>query len=446
MPLYAGVCEANITPPPGVWMGGYAGRGPAVGVHDELYAHALVLDNGQTRIALVVADLVALPYEDAMITRQCIASDLGTEPGAVMLHCTHTHGGPYAYPFRGMGEADKAYTDILHRKLIGVARQAGDNLQPARLTYGESSAQIGVNRRQTRPDGRVTIGKDYGGPVSPLVQVLCVNGADGRTFALLFSHACHPVTLGADNRLLTADWPGAAVAHLKERFRAESAETGIASDALPFCLQGCCADINPIQQFSWEAMRANGRAIADAAHTARWNAHGHVGETLDFAETTLRLPLLPPPAKEELERLIARSLSDEADLEARGEEARLMMARAMRQWAQDAHRIALNPHFRLEQPFTVQKLALGGVNLLGFPAEMFVQYQLDFTAQSSSPLLCLGYTNGCWGYLPTRAEYERGGYEVDEAYKYYGTLNFAPDSEPLVRQAVEELLSTKAHE
>ena len=396
MPLYAGVCETTITPPPGVWMGGYAGRGPAVGVHDELYARALVLDNGQTRVALVVADLIALSYEDAKIMRQGIASESGAKPEAVMLHCTHTHGGPYTYPFRGMGERDAPYMDVLRRKLIGAARQATDNLQPARLTYGEASAQIGVNRRQTLPDGTVTIGKDYGGPVSPLVQVVCVNGADGRTFALLFSHACHPVTMGADNCLLTADWPGAAIAHLKERFRAESAETGIASDALPFFLQGCCADINPLQQFSWEAMRHNGRIIADAAHTARWNAHGHVGETLDFAETTLPLPLLPPPAP--------------------------------------------------DQPFTIQKLSLGGVTLLGFPAEMFAQYGLDFVAQSATPLLCLGYSNGCWGYLPTQAEYKRGGYEIDEAYKYYGTLKFAPYCELRVRQAVAELLAANERE
>src|SRR5262249_49102804 len=154
------------------------------------------------------------------------------------------------------------------RKLIGAAKQAAENLYPAHLTYGECSAQIGVNRRQTRPAGNTILGLDYGGPVAPTVQTLCVNGADGRTFALLFCHACHPTTMGGENLAIPADWPGAAVAHLKARFRAEAGDSGIAPDALPFGLQGCCGDINPRLRSNWEAVAASGRAIADAAHTA----------------------------------------------------------------------------------------------------------------------------------------------------------------------------------
>lgn len=74
---------------------------------------------------------------------------------------------------------------------------------------------------------------------------------------------------------------------------------------------------------------------------------------------------------------------------------------------------------------------------------MFAQYQLDFTAQSSAPLFCLGYTNGCYGYLATDAEHKRGGYEIEEAHKYYGTLNFAPGCEAHIRHAVQTLLNTE---
>src|SRR5579871_1131234 len=187
MPLYAGVCETNITPPIGVWMSGYALRpSGAVGIHDELYARALVCDNGQMRVALVAADLIYLDPDLVERIRDGIADQVGIARDAIMLHCTHTHAGPSTKSFRCMGSRDEAYVDVLVRKLIGVTRQAADSLQPAHLLYGEASAQIGVNRRQTRPDGRVGLGADYGGPVAPLVQTLCVNGADGQLFALLF--------------------------------------------------------------------------------------------------------------------------------------------------------------------------------------------------------------------------------------------------------------------
>ena len=64
MPLYARVCETDITPPPDVWMAGYSFRHtPAHGVHDELFARALVLDDGHTRLAIVATDLVSLDTE-----------------------------------------------------------------------------------------------------------------------------------------------------------------------------------------------------------------------------------------------------------------------------------------------------------------------------------------------------------------------------------------------
>jgi hypothetical protein len=442
MPLYAGVCETNITPPPGVWMSGYGFRPTgAVRIHDELYARALVLDNGARRVALLAMDLISLDMDVVERVREALAAQAGLAPEAVMLHCTHTHGGPTVRLYRSMGPRDEAYMDVLTRKLIGVAKQAAERLQPVHLTYGESAAQIGVNRRQTLPDGRTVLGEDYGGPIAPTVQTLCVNGVDGQTLALLFCHACHPTTLGGENLAITAEWPGAAVAHLKARFRAEGGDSGIAPDALPFSLQGCCGDINPYRRLTWEAVETNGRAIAGAAHTARWNAHGHLGETLEAAEETVELPLLPPPSVEECERQIAEwEATLERERAAKASPGHLIFYEGRVAWAQAAREIAARPNFAEKQPFAIQRLTLGGVQILGFPAEMFVQYQLDFSAQSSAPVLSLSYTNGCWGYVPTAAEYARGGYEVQDAYKYYGTLMFTPECEPLLRAAAYRLL------
>jgi hypothetical protein len=96
-----------------------------------------------------------------------------------------------------------------------------------------------------------------------------------------------------------------------------------------------------------------------------------------------------------------------------------------------------------QKPFTMQLLELGGARILGMPAEMFVQYGLDFAAQASGPLLALAYTNGVHGYLPTAADYPYGGYEVDGAHRYYGTLMYAPACEGLVRAAAYELLGVR---
>lgn len=394
MPLYAGVSETDITPPIGVEMSWYSGEPQTcLGIHDPLFARALVLENGSQRIVLVTADLLGLPVPLATEIREAVAEQIGTRSASVMLHCSHTHGGPNTGTHAGIGKIDAPYLDILQRKLSGVAKQAADSLQPAHLTYGEASAQIGINRRQSLPDGQTTMGRNWAGLVLPTVQTLCVNGADGRLFAMLFSHACHPTTLPETNRHITAEWPGSAVAQLKARFRREAADAGVREDALPIFLQGCSGDIGPIREGSWEAMADNGRQIAEAAHSARWNAHGRQEETLRAEEITLLLPAL------------------------------------------DSNETV---------PFAIQHLQLGGIHVLGFPAEMFAQYQQDFSTQSFSAVLSLGYSNGCVGYIPTAAEYARGGYEVSEANKDYGSPMPSPACESLIRAAVYDLLGIES--
>lgn len=442
MPLYAGAAETNITPPLDVWMAGYSQRPTgAVGVLDELSARALVLDDGKQRLVLLTADVAAFPPELVTPLRNGIATQLDTVPEAVLLHATHTHNGPYLGMYRAMGTADAAYIDILSRKLTSVVRQALRNLQPAHLTYGESSAQIGVNRRATDPSGRTVLSANYGGPVAPMVQTLCVNGADGRMFAMLFSHACHPTTLPREELRFSADWPGAATAALRSRFQREAADAGVTEDAVPLFFQGCCGDINPLRRGDREAVLTNGRQIAEAAHTARWNAHGRQEAYLDADELTIDLPLLAPPPAAECDRNLAEAMARLEQAQANGATPDILHTlQAYVEWAANQRDRALQPEERSVQAFAIQHLTLGGVHLLGFPAEMFVAYQLDFTEQHPGPLFTLGYTNGCWNYLPTAAEHARGGYEVEEACLYYGHPMFAPESETLVREAVQSLL------
>src|SRR3954469_21346073 len=57
--LRAGAAAVVITPPPGTPMAGYYVPRAAEGVHDDLYAKALVLEVDGTRAALVALDLIS---------------------------------------------------------------------------------------------------------------------------------------------------------------------------------------------------------------------------------------------------------------------------------------------------------------------------------------------------------------------------------------------------
>ena len=387
MGMFAGVCETDITPPLGVQMSSTDGAGrQCTTIHDPLYGRALVLDNGLERITIVSADLRGLPTQMAAETRGAVADRIGTRPEAVLLCCTGTHGSPHTSADRG----DPAYLDVMRRKLIGVAVQAADSLQPAHLTYGETSAQIGVSCRLATPDGRLDRGRNYAGPAAPTVQSLCVNSANGQLLALVFSHACQAATLPQDSTAVTAEWPGAAVEALRARFRKEASDGGVREDTLPIFLQGCGADIMPVRQGHWEAVRENGMQIAEAAHAARWNAHGRQEETLSAQEATVNLE------------------------------------------GTDTGSMA----------FTIAHLQLGGIHLFAFPAEMGVQYQIDFAAQCPSPVLCLALANGNIGRVATDEECRRG--EIKGRASNWAAPTCTAAAESVIRSAVYNLVGANA--
>src|SRR2546423_449740 len=94
MPLYAGICETDITPPGGVWMCGYAFRPTGcVAVHDPLYARALVLDDGSASVAILGLDLIGLDFDMVETVRAGVTEQTGIPASAIMLNATHTHAG-----------------------------------------------------------------------------------------------------------------------------------------------------------------------------------------------------------------------------------------------------------------------------------------------------------------------------------------------------------------
>lgn len=431
MPLYAGVSETNITPPPDVWMSGYAFRStPAIGIHDELSARALVLDNGTTRLGIVAMDLIALDFELVDRIRAGVTAQAGIPGEALLLNATHTHGGPGSRTFRTMGPTDPVYREILVRKIIGAVMQAARDLRPGRVAYGSAPCQIGVNRRPIYPEGRAKGGFSYAGPAAPTVQALRIENASGAPVALLFLHACHPVTLGGGNLLITADWCGYACRTVQEAVR----------DVVPFCLQGCAGNINPIRGGTFADAEDNGRQVGQAALEAMAQAQPLEGGELVFTETTVALPLLLPDREYELRRaeeFEAQRVQAEQDGAPRG---RLLFLEDRRDCARDRAAVASQPDPDLSQPFRIQRLTVCGAHLLGLPAEMFVQYQNDFTAQCRQPVFATAFTNGCHGYVPTAADYPYGGYEVEDAFHYYGTLMVSAGCERLIRDEVYRLL------
>ena len=393
--MRAGVAKIDINPqaPIGAFMTGYtAGPDmPAAGVHDPLYARTLVLDDGSIKMALVALDLIGLnPGRLPALAR-------GEGIDHVLLAATHTHGGPLVLnlyepygEFRNWPEGNPYLTWAEEQILAGICA-ARDATEPVAMAVGRGTADIGFNRRQLI-DGKVEMvwhqnhdrSHDWG-PVDREVAVWRIDRADGGPLALLANYACHPVVMGRDNALLTADFPGATMDRLETAF----------PDALPFFLQGGCGNIDPYidVQEDFAAVESQGEELAQSIAGIYRGLKDGVGA----------LEVAPGLSWHEIKQTCARFFDPDQVCE-----------------------------------LTYGVLRVGrDLAFLALPGEPFVELQLDLNARSPVPhTFLLGYTNGYCGYFPTLQANREGGYGADSG----GTMHVEPKvGEEMVEKALEVL-------
>ena len=195
----SGAAVVPFPVPAGTPLAGYADRtGPASGTLDELTVGALVLANGERRLALVAADVIAV---DAALVDD-VARAIGLDRAEVLVCPSHTHSGPAGIVPR-LHPAEPGATDAtLRRRFVATCAEAIASalagLTPVEVVAGVArTVGIAANRH------------DPADPVDPRLSVLAARRADGSLGAVVVHFACHPTVLPAENHLVSADVPGA---------------------------------------------------------------------------------------------------------------------------------------------------------------------------------------------------------------------------------------------
>src|SRR3712207_6820818 len=86
--IRAGAAAANINADIGGSLAGNFTEARSRNIHDDLHAKSLVLDNGSTRLAMVLVDLCVLPASVNVAAKQIIASEAGVPYGNALFCCT----------------------------------------------------------------------------------------------------------------------------------------------------------------------------------------------------------------------------------------------------------------------------------------------------------------------------------------------------------------------
>jgi neutral ceramidase len=421
--LSAGVARVTITPPIGIPMFGFAGRGPAAGIHDDLTATALVLEGpaarltgdrqgaGVSRLAVIACDLLFLRPEEVRAVREATARLTDMPPDHVVIACSHTHYGPLTEPGREEQAPQVAsYLANLVHLLAGAVAMARATAVPCRLGYGEGTAGIGINRRERTADGQIILGQNPSGPVDPRVAVLRIDGADGQPLAALLNYACHPVSLGSQCTDISADFPGTARRLVEE-------QTG----AICLFLQGAAGNINPLLMgWDWTHLARLGLPLGAEAIRVYWTiAPGAepVNGGIGVASSRLQLPPLLPASIEAGREMVAMLEMERERLSGAGDAGALWWAETRLERARKGLAALLGD--TPVPPVAAELVALRlspSVGVITAPGEIFTETGQSIVARSPfRHTLFAGYANGTIGYVPTRAAYAEGGYEVTHA-------------------------------
>ncbi len=398
--LRAGFAEVDITPPIGTHKIGWLIDAVPDRVLDPLHARVLAMESGGRRpsgrlVGLIQLDTLSVRWTQVADIRRRIAERCGRPADGVMVAATHNHAGP-AIANCGDVLRDDAYAEHLIAKVVECFGRAVDGMVEAEVAFGQSfEFAVAHNRRIVMRDGTVSTHGTFDdpdalyveGPIDPEVAAMAVRARGGGLLGTVVNSARHPTHHGAETTF-SGGFPGVLAAEMESR----------GCPATLF-LNGACGnitDLDPARGGERLTKEEIGRMLADDASSALEDAEFVAELTLGARSETVQLPFREPTEEQiagtvrGAQRFVDPTVYD----------------RVIPGLVERIRRMGT-------QPAEVQALFVGDRALVSIPAEYFVEHGLRIKQESHpARALVVSHANGMVGYVPTRAAFERGGYET----------------------------------
>jgi len=276
--LQAGAASAVINPPLGSFIAGDARNRRFTSVHEDIYAKAVVVSDGETAVALVTIDCIGVMFPTVEAIRARVMAqtpDSQLAPQRILICSTHNHNGPDVVGLWGpdmmTSGTDPEYMARLEKTCADVIVSAAEHLTPVSGRWGAVEHGEEWVRNICEP-----------GELDSLATILQLLDADGRTIATITNFACHPTILDGVHDVVAADWVGGLYRGL--------------ADALPgehLFFNGAIGSwVQPVKgDRSFALADRYGRGLAAAMLGALENGQGLEGAEVKAAHTGLSIPL-----------------------------------------------------------------------------------------------------------------------------------------------------------
>jgi hypothetical protein len=183
-----------------VWIAGFSNSRAANGIHDDLWARSMVIDDGRTRLAIVALDAIGLMNNEVIDIRNSIPED--AKVTYTIIVSTHTHEGPDLLGLWGKtplkSGTDKKYMGFVKSRIVESVTAAVENMHPATLEISEDMS----GATSLVVDTRMPEVFDSG-----LRTIRVINKENGNTLGSMVAWADHPETLWGKNLQITSDFP-----------------------------------------------------------------------------------------------------------------------------------------------------------------------------------------------------------------------------------------------
>ena len=391
--LKAAVVKVEITPEKPVYLYGYRSRKtPSEGVHDPISARITAFENNGKRLVIVSTDLGAYGRDAFKDIQKSILDKYNLEASQLFLSAIHTHSTPILMlNDEGKRINNVEYTGILKEKLIKAVGEALAGLQIVNTGIGTGSSAVGCNRREMKPDGEITLGRNTYGPTDKEVLVMKLAVPGGKPIGALFDYATHATALGARNMLISGDVIG-----LSEQY----VEKILGDDIVAPALVGASGNIDPWYRILPSFNTENGRIpepvlLGQLLGTEVINVFNGIKELKPGGEINSLFATIecPRKIKEDDKEDVSKTV-----------------------------------------PVNITAARIGDVAFIGFNVEMITQIGMEIKAGSPfEHTFIITHCNGYSGYLPPAELYKEGGYEVRSSHFKIGS------SDMVVKKALRML-------
>lgn len=433
--LRAGAAASNITPWLGLSINGNMQDIKAGHIHDELLARCLVLDNGETRLAIVVVDSCMVPRAIFDESKRIVHDQTGLPVENMLMSATHTHSAPAATPVF-QSDPNPEYQKFLAGRIADGVRRAINNLAPAKIGWGAGKVPGQVfNRRWKMQPGTIPpdpfggtndlvkmnppVGStnlvEPAGPTDPEVCFISVQSKNGRPMALLANYSLHYCG-GVGPGHVSADYYGMFADRIQQLLGADRQD-------LPFVglmSNGTSGNINNVDfRGGQKQLPPYGRMrlVADAVAQEVFRVH----------PTVQHRDWVPLKAQQrEITLGVRRPGLEEV------ESAKQIISKAKGPTMRTLEEIYARETVRVKDypprvPLILQAFRIGDLAVAAIPCEVFVEIGLELKQKSPfKPSFTISLANGCNGYLPTVEHHKLGGYETWRAQSSYLEVEAAP--------------------